>query len=353
MFETKGKSIQRQRSLFEWCKEKRLDLLITLGGMGAVLVATFYLYFLAPASWTKYNRVVVIPPGKSFHDIARILEENGIIRDRRSFYLLARVEGSVSKVKAGEYEVHTAMTPRAVLSKLVRGEVIQYPVTIPEGFNIYQVADVLEQAKVCSRKIFLEKASDSLFIHSLGINEDSLEGYLFPDTYNFPKGYGEEQVIHQMVARFKTVFSPLATKAEKMGLSRRDVVILASMVEKEAVDDQERRLISAVFHNRLIRGMALQSDPTAIYGVKERMGPDGRISREDLLRLTPYNTYVVNGLPKGAIANPGLKSLQAVLYPADVSYLYFVAKNDGTHYFSSTLEEHNSAVARYQRRAKK
>jgi UPF0755 protein len=153
-----------------------------------------------------------------------------------------------------------------------------------------------------------------------------------------------------MAARFKTVYASLAKRAEKLGLSRLDVVILASMIEKEARDDQERRLISAVFHNRLNRGMALQSDPTAIYGVREKRIS---ITREDLQRKTPYNTYIISGLPKGPIANPGIKSLQAVLFPADVGYLYFVSKNDGTHYFSSTLEEHNRAVARYQRRAKK
>ncbi len=342
--------IKPQRSLLEWCRERWLDLLITLGGMVAVLLATIYLHFLAPAGWTRNAKVVVIPQGKGFHEAARILEDSGIIRDRRSFYLLARIEGVVAKIKAGEYEVHTQMTPSEVLSKLIRGEVIQYPVTIPEGYNIYQIAEVLEQAKVCSKKVFLEKAGDPALIESLGMEGDSLEGYLFPDTYNFPKGFGEEQVIRQMVARFKAVFNPLAKRAEKMGLSRRDVVILASMIEKEARDDQERRMIAAVFHNRLQRGMALQSDPTAIYGLREKRSS---ITREDLQRRTPYNTYIISGLPKGPIANPGIKSLQAVVFPADANYLYFVSKNDGTHYFSGTLEEHNRAVAKYQRRTKK
>ena len=343
------KPIKPQRSFLEWCKHRWLDLLITLGGMMAVLLATIYLHFLAPASWTKNAKVVVIPQGKPFHEIARILEDNAVIRDRRSFYLLARIDGEVSRVKAGEYEVHTRMTPREVLSKLVRGEVIQYPITIPEGYNIYQIGEVLEQAKVCAKKEFLEKVRDPALIDSLGLEGDSLEGYLFPDTYNFPKGFGEEQVIRQMATRFKTVYASLAKRAEKLGLSRLDVVILASMIEKEARDDQERRFIAAVFYNRLNRGMALQSDPTAIYGVREKRTS---ITREDLQRKSPYNTYIISGLPKGPIANPGIKSLQAVLFPADVGYLYFVSKNDGTHYFSSTLEEHNRAVGKYQRRAK-
>ncbi len=242
------------------------------------------------------------------------------------------------------------MTPGTVLSKLIRGEVIQYPIVIPEGYSIYQIAEILDRAKVCSQKLFLEKAQDPDLIQSLALDGDSLEGYLFPDTYNFPKGLGEEPVIRQMVSRFKTVWGSLARRAEEMGLSRRDVVILASMIEKEARDDQERRFIAAVFLNRLNRGMALQSDPTAIYGLKEKRSS---ITRGDLQRRTPYNTYIVSGLPKGPIANPGFKSLQAVLYPAEVNYLYFVSKNDGTHFFSSTLQEHNSAVAKYQKKGKK
>ena len=335
MVETKSKTPKAQRSLIRWCKRRWLDLLITLGGMLVVLLATIYLHFLAPASWTKHDKVVMIPAGKSFHDIARILEENGIIRDRRSFYLLARIEGAVSKVKAGEYEVHTPMIPSEVLSKLVRGEVIQYPVTIPEGYNIYQIGEISGASQsVLQENLFGESKRSSPHCLSWGWRGIALEGYLFPDTYNFPKGFGEEQVIRQMVARFKTVFGSLAKRAEKMGLSQRDVVILASMIEKEAMDDQERRLIAAVFHNRLNRGMALQSDPTAIYGFKRgkrRMEKSlGRICQEEP-PIIPTSSVAC---PKGPIANPGLKSLQAVLYPADVNYIYFVSKNDGTHYFS-------------------
>jgi UPF0755 protein len=325
------------------------DLLLTLAGLILIFGAVIYLHFFAPATRARHTKVVVVPSGTSFHEICRILEENGIIRDRRSFYLYARLQNAIPKVKAGEYEVHTRMTPSKVLHKLMQGEVIQYPITIPEGYNLYQVGEVLAQAKVCSKEAFLAKARDPKLIASLGLEGESLEGYLFPDTYNFPKGYGEEAIIRQMVGRFKAVYAPLAKRAEKMGLSRRDVVILASMIEKEAMDDQERRLISAVFHNRLQRGMALQSDPTAVYGVK---GVGQRITREDLQRRTPYNTYQLIGLPKGPIANPGLQSLEAVLYPAEGNYLYFVAKNDGTHYFSSTLSEHNRAVAKYQRRGR-
>ena len=342
------------RYFFRWLGDRTTDLLITLAGLMAVFLAVVYVHFWAPPSWERHSKVVTIQPGTSFTDIARILETNGIVRDHRSFYLLARIREAIPKVKAGEYEVHTNMTPSEVLAKLIRGDVIKYPITIPEGFNLIQVGEILEKAGVSSQRAFLDKARDPNFVTSLGLEGDSLEGYLFPDTYNFPKGFGEEPVIRQMVSRFNAVYAPLAKRADQLGLSRRDVVILGSMIEKEAMDDQERRMISAVFHNRLQRGMALQSDPTAIYGVKmAKDRTDKRITRQDLLRKSPYNTYHITGLPKGPIANPGIKSLQAALNPADVDYLYFVSKNDRTHYFSSTLEEHNRAVNRYQRSLKK
>jgi UPF0755 protein len=330
-----------------------MDLLITLAGIVLVISATGYVHFLAPPSWERHSKVVTIQAGMGFRDIARILEENGIIRDRSSFYLLARMEEAIPKVKAGEYEMNTHMTPRMVLSKLVRGDVIKYPITIPEGFTLQQIGEILHQAGVCAKNFFWEKARDPSLIASLGLDGESLEGYLFPDTYNFPKGLGEEMAIRLMVARFKNIYASLAKRAEQLGLSRKDVVIIASMIEKEAADDQERRLISAVFHNRLQRGMALQSDPTAVYGLKTGKAKQERITKEDLLRKTPYNTYQFSGLPKGPIANPGFKSLYAVLHPADVNYLYFVSKNDRTHYFSHTLQEHNRAVAKYQKRVKK
>lgn len=342
------------RYFFRWLGDRTTDLLITLAGLMAVFLAVVYVHFWAPPSWEHHSKVVTIQPGTSFTDIARILETNGIVRDHRSFYLLARIREAIPKVKAGEYEVHTNMTPSEVLAKLIRGDVIKYPITIPEGFNLIQIGEILEKAGVSSQKAFLDKARDPNFVTSLGLEGDSLEGYLFPDTYNFPKGFGEEPVIRQMVSRFNAIYAPLAKRADQLGLSRRDVVILGSMIEKEAMDDQERRMISAVFHNRLQRGMALQSDPTAIYGVKlAKDRTDNRITRQDLLRKSPYNTYHITGLPKGPIANPGMRSLQAALNPADVNYLYFVSKNDRTHYFSSTLEEHNRAVNRYQRSLKK
>ncbi len=342
------------RTSSRWYEGKTADLAITFAGLLVVLFAGAYIHFLAPPGLERSSKIVAIQAGTNFHEIAKLLEENGIIRDRMSFYLLARIQKAIPKVKAGEYEVDTGMRPQEVLTKMVHGDVVKYPVTIPEGFNIFDIGEALERSGICLKDNFLKKAKEYPFIVSLGLDVENLEGYLFPDTYNFPKMFGEENVIRQMVARFKGVYNPLQKRAEELGLSRHEVVILASMIEKEAMDDQERRLISAVFHNRLHRGMALQSDPTAVYGVKtSKADRKEKITRDDLLTKTPYNTYHFSGLPKGPIANPGLKSLQAVLYPADVNYIYFVSKNDRTHYFSRTLEEHNRAVAKYQRKNRK
>jgi UPF0755 protein len=347
---------EKVRVLWLRIKGRRTPLFAVGAGLAlaAALAALFYVHFFSPPSAERLPRIVTIRTGTAFWQVARILEDQGVVRDRRSFYLLARFRDAVAKIKAGEYEFHAGMAPAEVLDKLVRGEVIHYPVTIPEGFDVFLVAEVLEKAGVAGQKAFLEKAHDPAFIASLGFEGDSLEGYLFPDTYRFPKGYGEEAAMRRMVSRFQAVFAPLEKKAEEMGLSRKDAVTLASMIEKEAADDRERPLISAVFHNRLRRGMALQSDPTAIYGVqRDPARGETRITRRDLMKKTPYNTYQIAGLPKGPIANPGLKSLEAVVNPAEVDYLYFVSRNDRTHFFSSTLEEHNRAVDRYQRRTKK
>lgn len=332
-----------------WYGERKVDIWLTVLGLVIALWAAGYSHFLAPASREGHLKVVYIQEGTGFLEVSRLLEEEGVVRDRRSFYLLARLRGLIPRIKAGEYEFHTRLTPGEVLRKMVQGDVLRYPVTIPEGLNLFEIGEVLERAQVCNLEIFLAKAKDFSFIRSLGLDLESLEGFLFPDTYNFPRGFGEENAIRQMIQRFKSVYVTFAKRAEELGLTRYQVVTLASMIEKEASDDQERSLISAVFHNRLQRGMALQSDPTAIYGMSKSRRE--RITRQDLLRKTPYNTYLVNGLPKGPIANPGFKSLQAALYPAEVSYLFFVSKNDGTHHFSRTLGEHQRAVSRFQKNA--
>jgi len=210
---------------------------------------------------------------------------------------------------------------------------------------MYQAAELLEQKGYFKGAGFLEKCRDRGLLVNLGLEGTSVEGYLFPATYNLSRSGNEEQLIGQMVAQFEKKYAELTTKNHgSAGLSRHAVVTLASLIEKEAVSSEEKPLISSVFHNRLRIGMPLQSDPTAVYGVRAFAG---RVTKADIERPSPYNTYLVKGLPPGPIGNPGADALQAALHPATTQYLYFVARQDGTHQFSRTLEEHNRAVSKY------
>jgi UPF0755 protein len=240
------------------------------------------------------------------------------------------------------------MQPLKLLEILKEGRVILHEIRIPEGYNARQVGRLLEEKGLLTQETFTPLIHDPDFIRRLGIDATSLEGYLFPETYYFSKHVQGEEVIETMVSRFKRAI-PLewSQRARELRLTEHQMVTLASIIEKETGVDDERPLISAVFHNRLKRHIPLQSDPTVIYAL-----PDftGNLTRKHLSRASPYNTYRVKGLPPGPIANPGAKSLEAALYPADVNYLYFVSKNDGSHYFSMTLVEHNRAVQYYQPR---
>jgi UPF0755 protein len=194
----------------------------------------------------------------------------------------------------------------------------------------------------------MKLAKDSKFLWAHRIHAPSIEGYIFPDTYLIPKGMPAEEAVGAMIDRMRGKFSELMIqRMDQLGMSEREVLTLASIIEKEAVIDSERSLISAVYHNRLKKSMPLQADPTAIYGIKSSRE---KITREDLLKRTPYNTYVIKGLPPGPIASPGLKSIMAALYPADVPYLYFVSRDDRSHQFSTNIEDHEKAVKLYRQR---
>jgi UPF0755 protein len=255
--------------------------------------------------------------------------------------------GVTGQVEAGEYELSTTMPPAIILRKLVTGDVVKYRITIPEGYTVRQIALYLQDEGIIEdHEQFLKLAFSAEFSAGLGIEGKSVEGYLFPDTYLLPKGVSAGEIIKTMVGKFKRVYEPdFARRAAELGMTERGVVILASIIEKETGLAEERPLISAVFHNRLKRGIPLCSDPTVIYGVPAF---DGNLRKRDLERMTPYNTYLRRGLPPGPIANPGRSSILAALYPAAVEYLYFVSRNDGSHYFSTTLREHNEAVWQYQ-----
>jgi UPF0755 protein len=242
------------------------------------------------------------------------------------------------------------MRPLDILERFRSGTIVLHPVTIPEGYTIRQIAQVVGAAGLADPGEFVRLANDARFVESLGLGQPSLEGYLFPDTYAFPRRVSTEHVIRQMVDRFQEVYSPQwDVQAARIGLTRHQVVTLASIIEKETGDEAERPFISAVFHNRLRLRIPLQSDPTVIYPIK---GFDGNLRKVDLVRDSPYNTYRRRGLPPGPIANPGRAALEAALYPASVEYLFFVSRNDGTHQFSRSLREHNKAVNQFQRRSK-
>lgn len=333
--------------------KKKKGLLSKLASLLALSIVIFLLLdilvsFVLPPTFQGEEKCVLIPKGSTFREVAEVLDEEGLLRSPTAFYLMARVLGVAGNVQAGEYELSTAMTPAVILHKLVNGDVVKYRVTIPEGYTVRQIASRLAELGIISEKEeFLQAAFSSDFDAMLGIDVESVEGYLFPDTYLFSKEVSPQEVIRTMVEKFKRVYTPdFSERAAELGMTDREVVTLASIIEKETGVPEERPLISAVFHNRLKHGIPLCSDPTVIYGIEDF---DGNLRKRDLETRTPYNTYLIQGLPPGPIANPGRASIKAALYPAPVTYLYFVSRNDGSHYFSATLREHNEAVQRYQK----
>ncbi len=305
-----------------------------------------WMYAATPSSGTGAV-TVFIPKGAGVRRISAILDRQGLVADDIRFLILARLTGRAGRLQAGEYRLPRGRTPLQILRLLAQGEVIRHQVTIPEGLNISQIATLLAKDHWIDRQRFLALTRDPEFIKTLGLHQASLEGYLFPDTYSLIRGQVDERtIISLMVHQFHHVWREI-TKKSKPRLSPRQVVTLASIVEKETGKARERPLIARVFLNRLQRNMRLQSDPTVIYGTPDF---NGDLTRADLERKTPYNTYVIFGLPPGPICNPGRASLEAVLHPADSPALYFVSRNDGSHCFSTTLKEHNRAVFKYQKK---
>jgi UPF0755 protein len=329
-------------------KKKFATLFIIFSTFLFLFIAHTYIYYFTPPTNVAIKKTIFVPKGASFNWVARQLKGEGVIRDAGKFTIFAKFKGALHTIKAGEYELHTAMSPNQVLKKLVNGDVKEYRVTIPEGFNLYQIAFHLENTGLVKSEDFIATAFDKDFIRSLDIDEHSVEGYLFPDTYRFTKLMDSEDIIRKMVNQFNIVYTKyLQTKADELGYSRKFIVTMASIIEKETSVEEEKPLVSAVFRNRLKKGMRLQSDPTVIYGIKDF---DGNLRKEDLTTLTPYNTYMVSGIPPGPISNPGKVSLLAALSPAKEKYLYFVSRNDGTHQFSNTFKEHGLAVATFQKK---
>jgi len=311
-----------------------------------LLALAFGYYAVTPKDRSAESVVFVVKSGEPLRKIASELQEKGIINNRHFFTLWGKVLGYSKKVKSGEYRVSASMPPVHILALLAKGAVITHTVTIPEGYTMVQIGKLLEKKGIVSSREFLRVCREPEVIRKYGLNEQSLEGYLYPDSYEFSRGLSAEKVVDTMLRRFWQMVEPYRDRMKEVGMSLHEVVTLASVVEKETGLASERPLIASVFLNRLKKHMRLESDPTVIYGIKDF---NGNLTRKDLARKTPYNTYVIKGLPPGPIANPGLESIRAVLYPADTQYLYFVSKNDGSHFFSATLAQHNRAVAKYQK----
>ena len=315
--------------------------------MGVLLLSASGYYLMSPGQRDGQDQLFFVRGGSTLNEVAGELNRRGIIRGKLPFLLWARLLGHSRNIKAGEYVLNSGMPPLKILEILSKGAVLLHRVTIPEGFTRKQIGDLLERKGLISKQEFFSLTGKQEIARQYGIPGSSLEGYLYPDTYQFSRGLPTISVIDTMVHRFREVTAPLRKRAEQMDMAMEEVVILASIVEKETGRAEERPLIASVFLNRMEKNMRLESDPTVIYGLKEF---EGDLTREHLNQETPYNTYIIKGLPPGPISNPGREAIKAVLYPADTRYLYFVSKNDGSHYFSETLSEHNKAVEIYQKK---
>lgn len=325
-----------------------LKILLLLVLIFVVPLQFFSFYLSKPV--VHEDKIVILDKGESLRGISRKLSENKVIKFPALFVIYGRLTNIDRKIKAGEYVFRSGLSPKEIYKMLEKGEFRTFNITIIEGWNNQQIADYLakqEFAWPTFAEEFLLATKDPERIAKLGIKASSLEGFLFPNTYFLqrPKTAGTvvDILVQQFLARYSEEIKQAATNR---GMSLLEVVTLASIVEKETGAANERRLVSAVFHNRLKLGMKLETDPTVVYGIKDY---DGIIHRSDLNNPHPYNTYIHAGLPPGPIANPGLEAIKATVDPANVDYLYFVSKNDGTHIFSKAYSDHSAAVQKYQR----
>ncbi|NPU83274.1 MAG: endolytic transglycosylase MltG [Syntrophaceae bacterium] len=330
-------------------KTKWRAFLLFLAGIAFLLLTSFLYFSFSPVDDLHVTSTVEIPRGTGFVEIVDILEKTGLVQNKPFFYVLAVLKRSNRQIRAGEYELASSMSPNEIIGRLVRGMIKGYKVTIPEDWSLQEIADLLAspEFRLVDRKTFLATARDREFLDALNIRGASAEGYLFPNTYIFDRTMGAREIIKAMVHQFWKAFTPeMRNRAEQMGLNVHEAVTLASLIGKETGLKSEKNLISAVFHNRLRREMKLQCDPTAVYDL-ERFS--GAVKRRHLQRKSPYNTYVIDGLPPGPIANPGADSLQAALHPASSDVLYFVSRLDGSHEFSRNYLAHNEAIIKYRR----
>jgi UPF0755 protein len=330
---------------------KKLVLLFLLVVVGAGLAAAvFYLRAQQPyRGYVGTEQFVEIPSGASSRTIGERLVSGGVIRDLQTYRITLWLSGQGRHLKAGEYRFDKAMTPLEVIDKIARGDAFVVSLTFPEGLTMAEMAKIFESHGLGPASAFLGAAKDVSLIRELDPAAKDLEGYLFPETYVVPRKTDAPRLVRLMVERFAHVFTPESrAAASARQLSVRQAVTLASIVEKETARAEERPLVAAVYATRLRIGMPLQCDPTVIYALQRAGSYTGNLRRDDLAFDSPYNTYRYAGLPPGPIASPGRASLEAAVHPADADFLYFVSRNDGSHVFAKTLDEHNRNVQKYQ-----
>jgi UPF0755 protein len=315
---------------------------VAIAGAGAVWA---WRMLHTPVPLGPSGTVVFVPPGEPFRSVAARLSSAGVVRHPILLTAWARFHGLDRSVRSGEYRFTEPLSPVAVLEALQSRAGTERSVTIPEGLTAAQVAALLEENGYGGRDVFGCVMADIRLLQEFELPATGVEGFLFPDTYVFASLAAPTDIVRAMLARYRQESAALAARRTAAGLSEVEMVTLASVIEKETGQADERKLISGVFHNRLRIGMPLQSDPTVLYGRNEGRGP---ITRADLDDRSPYNTYVHRGLPPGPIANPGRAALEAALDPAATRALYFVSRNDGSHEFSDSLEAHNRAVRQFQ-----
>ncbi|MCC7185297.1 MAG: endolytic transglycosylase MltG [Acidobacteria bacterium] len=330
--------------------KRLLMVVVALGLLGAVAGAWAWRQIDAPyRGFAGAETFVEIPQGTGVSAIAARLADAGVVRDPLLLRAAARVSGLERQLQAGEYRFADEASPRQVVERLARGDVFVRPITFREGLTIWETADVFAQSGLGTRGDFLREAQNPARAQTFDPEARSLEGYLFPDTYQFPRSARAADVVDAMVAGFLRAFdADLRAAAAARGLSAREVVTIASLVEKETAHPPERPVVSAVYQNRLKIGMGLQCDPTVIYALQLAGRWNGNLTRENLRVDSPYNTYRYAGLPPGPIASPGRASIEAAIRPSTDPYLYFVSRNDGTHVFATTLAEHNRNVQEWQ-----
>lgn len=308
----------------------------------------FYQKIYTPYKDYPDSVTIEVKKGATVSTVGLRLSREKIIANYLYFRIYYRLFFAGASIKSGEYQFDRPMTIKEVIEMLTQGRVVLHKVTIQEGLIIKEIAALLEQARGISAESFIKAANNMTLVQDLAPGADSLEGFLYPDTYHVRRDTDANDMVRLLVNKFKENFTDsMKWRAEKLGMSIRQVVTLASLIEKETSSREERFLISSVFHNRLKLGMTLGCDPTIIYALK-RMGKyTGKLGWKDLKLDSPYNTRLYSGLPPGPICNPGYASIEAALFPENTQYLYFVAKNPQSHYFSKTLDEHNWAVRKF------